>query len=91
MIGDFSYEIRYYWGGLTYPSDKYLNFTASFYVEPIQNDECEHEAFVNAESGTFRLNQIFNGDLEGYEVTAVPDNESSLLFDNSNTLLIDQS
>ena len=89
MIGDYSYEIRYYWGGNTYPSDKYMELTASFYVDPKENGECEHEAFVNAESGTFNLSQIFSGDLVGYEVTAVPDNQSSLLFDSSNTQVIE--
>ena len=40
MIGDYSYELRYYWGGLDYPSDKYISFTANFFVEPTDS-ECE--------------------------------------------------
>ena len=60
MIGDYSYELRYYWGGLDYPSDKYISFAASFFVEP-SDLECEQQALVNANSGSFTLNSLFSG------------------------------
>ena len=88
MLGAYDYEIRYYWGGMAYPQDKFISFTGKYYIEPSEI-ECPVEAFVNASSGIVNMSQLFGEqDFAGYQITAEPDDEISTLFDGSNTLVI---